>query len=109
MPRRVSLPGADELFRATAHSKAPVEPPGPDESSSSSGRVKHDEKMTIYVASELTAGDAAPMEDERIECRWFAPREMDEMIQAGKIVDGKTMVGYLAWKRYFRGAGPRAA
>jgi ADP-ribose pyrophosphatase len=59
------------------------------------------ERMTIYVASELTAGDAAPMEDERIECRWFTPKQMDEMIQAGKIIDGKTMVGYLAWKRYF--------
>jgi ADP-ribose pyrophosphatase len=58
------------------------------------------EKMTIYVATELTAGEATPMEDERIECRWFTPKEIDEMIRAGKIIDGKTMAGYLAWQRY---------
>jgi ADP-ribose pyrophosphatase len=60
------------------------------------------EKMTIYLAAELKAGEAHPMEDERIECRWFTPREMDEMMRAGKIVDAKTMIGYLAWQRYHR-------
>jgi ADP-ribose pyrophosphatase len=58
------------------------------------------EKMTIYLATELTAGDASPMEDERIECRWFTRKELDEKIQAGRIVDGKTIIGYLAWQRY---------
>lgn len=58
------------------------------------------EKMTIYLATELTAGEAKPMEDERIECRWFTRKELDEKIQAGGIVDGKTIVGYLAWQRY---------
>jgi ADP-ribose pyrophosphatase len=56
--------------------------------------------MTIYLATELTAGDASPMEDERIECRWFTRKELDEKIQAGRIVDGKTIIGYLAWQRY---------
>jgi ADP-ribose pyrophosphatase len=60
------------------------------------------EKMTIYLATELTAGDASPMEDERIECRWFTRKELDEKIQAGGIVDGKTIIGYLAWQRYHR-------
>ncbi|MGE5646180.1 MAG: NUDIX hydrolase [Acidobacteriota bacterium] len=55
------------------------------------------EKMTIYLASGLTQGDASPMEDERIECRWFTPRQIDEMIRAGKIVDGKTMIGRFAY------------
>ena len=58
------------------------------------------EKMTIYLATELTAGDASPMEDERIECRWFTRKELDEMIEAGRIVDGKTIIGFLAWQRY---------
>ena len=54
------------------------------------------EKMTIFLATSLTAGEAQPMEDERIECRWFAPAELDRMIRAGRILDGKTLIGYLA-------------
>ena len=78
MPRRVSLPGADELFRATAHSKAPVEPPGPDESSSSSGRVKHDEKMTIYV----TAAELLAVEQARLKLRG----ELGKNVDRGRLV-----------------------
>jgi len=40
------------------------------------------------------------MEDERIECRWFARRELDEMIRNGTIEDGKTIIGFLTWMRY---------
>ena len=32
------------------------------------------EKMTIFLATGLTAGEATPMDDERIETRWFTPR-----------------------------------
>ncbi len=56
------------------------------------------EKMTIYVATELTAGEAKPMEDERIRTRWFAPREIEKMIREGKIADAKTIIGYFLWK-----------
>jgi ADP-ribose pyrophosphatase len=56
------------------------------------------EKMTIYVATELEAGDARPMEDERIKTRWFTPREIEQAIQAGRIADAKTIVGYLLWR-----------
>ena len=55
------------------------------------------EKMTIFLATELTAGEAQPMEDERIECRWFAAKEVQKEIRANKIQDSKTMVGYLLW------------
>ncbi len=57
------------------------------------------ERMTIFLATELTAGEATPMEDERIECRWFSRRELDELIRAGKVEDGKTMIGFLLWKQ----------
>jgi ADP-ribose pyrophosphatase len=67
------------------------------------------EKMTIYVATGLTAGQATPMEDERIECRWFTPAELDRMIQSGRIVDGKTLIGYLRWRMAARGIGPHGA
>ena len=61
------------------------------------------EKMTIYLARDLTAGASTPMEDERIATRWFTAREIDRMIQAGKILDAKTQIGFLKWKRYFAG------
>jgi ADP-ribose pyrophosphatase len=58
------------------------------------------EKMTIFLATGLTAGEAQPMDDERIECRWFTQKEIDKMIRKGKIEDGKTMIGFLTWLRY---------
>ena len=58
------------------------------------------EKMTIFLATELTAGEPEPMEDERIECRWFSRKELDEMIRDGKVEDGKTIIGFLTWMRY---------
>ncbi len=57
------------------------------------------EKMTIFLATDLTAGKATPMDDERIETRWFTAKEIEEAIKKGKIVDGKTMLGYLTWKK----------
>ena len=56
------------------------------------------ERMTIFLAKDLTAGEATPMEDERIEARWFKAKEVAEMIASGKIEDAKTMVGYFLWK-----------
>ena len=57
------------------------------------------EKMTIFLATGLTAGEATPMGDERIETRWFTANEIERAIRSGKIVDGKTMLGYLTWKK----------
>lgn len=57
------------------------------------------EKMTVYVAQDLTAGEAQPMEDERIERRWFTATELDEWIRKGKIVDGKTITAFHTWER----------
>ena len=50
--------------------------------------------MTIFLATGLTKGEAQPMEDERIECRWFKRKELDKMIRDGKIEDGKTLIGF---------------
>ncbi|HET6165483.1 MAG TPA: hypothetical protein VFE07_01535 [Marmoricola sp.] len=65
MSRRVSLPGADELFRATSTASAPAaeaaDPPAPtvlrtrparEASRRPSGRQRHDEKITVYVSPE---------------------------------------------------------
>jgi ADP-ribose pyrophosphatase len=61
------------------------------------------EKMTIYLATDLTAGEQKPMEDERIQIRWFTSKEIDELIGSGKIQDAKTNIGFLRWKRYWKG------
>jgi len=62
LSRRVSLPTADDLFRPTATPDEPAEPepddgagPSAEADSASrkpSGRVRHDEKMTVYVTSD---------------------------------------------------------
>lgn len=57
-----------------------------------------EEKMTIFLATDLTEGEATPMEDERIETRWFTAREVGDLIRSGKIEDGKTIIGYFMWR-----------
>jgi hypothetical protein len=65
MPRRVSLPGASELFRPTQAPEpetpvpeAPVAPAPSEQDDATtparrgSGRVRHDEKITVYVSSD---------------------------------------------------------
>ena len=61
------------------------------------------EKMTVFLATGLSHGEARPMDDERIECRWFTAAELDRLIRAGKIVDAKTLIGYWAWRTRVRG------
>jgi ADP-ribose pyrophosphatase len=56
------------------------------------------ERMTIYLATDLIAGEATPMDDERIEARWFARKEFEQMILGGKIEDAKTMIGFFMWR-----------
>ncbi len=56
------------------------------------------ERMTIFQATDLTAGEATPMDDERIETRWFTRQEVKEMIAAGKVEDAKTIIGFYVMK-----------
>ncbi len=58
------------------------------------------EKMHVFVATGLTHGEAEPMEDEKIESRWFAAAELGEWIRTGRIQDGKTILAFLAWQRW---------
>ena len=58
MSRRVSLPAADDLFRPTvvpdpdeAVGAEPAETAPQEKPTGPSGRVKHDEKMTVYITS----------------------------------------------------------
>ncbi len=56
------------------------------------------ERMTLFLATELTEGEATPMDDERIQTRWFTRKELAEMIRRGKIEDAKTMLGFFLWQ-----------
>ncbi len=47
MPRRVSLPGASELFRGGAQEAQDATAAG-----AASGRIRHDEKITVYVSQD---------------------------------------------------------
>ena len=58
-----------------------------------------EEKMTIFLATELTQGEAHPMDDERIEARWFSKKELQEAIRTNKITDAKTMIAFLYWAK----------
>lgn len=55
MPRRVGLPGASELFRETTGPEV-VETPDDEAPESAgpapSGRIRHEEKITVYVSSD---------------------------------------------------------
>ena len=73
-PRRVTLPAADDLFRRT-EGQSPVRAvptPAPEEDATaprpkrqSSGRVRHDEKVTVY----LTADELVDLERARLTLR----------------------------------------
>ncbi len=109
MSRRVSLPGADELFRRTSEAAAqagadredrarptlapapPPEEPAPstlheaeeaDEAQrpkrTSSGRVRHDEKMTVYI----TADELLELEHARLVLR----RALGSAVDRGRLV-----------------------
>lgn len=56
------------------------------------------ERMTIFLARDLTAGEPHPMDDERIETQWFKLKEVGKMIEDGEIYDAKTMIGYYTFK-----------
>jgi ADP-ribose pyrophosphatase len=58
------------------------------------------EKMTIFLATNLTPGESTPMDDERIEARWFTARDLGRWIESGKIIDAKTMIGYCRYLRH---------
>ena len=91
-PRRVSLPAADDLFRPTdptadelaseAHVRAVPDSPATETDAAGrrrpSGRVKHDEKMTVYV----TADELLDLEHARLSLR----RDHGLAVDRGRLV-----------------------
>ena len=58
------------------------------------------ERMSLYLASDIRPGKPRPEADERIAVRAFSAREALRLIEHGKIVDAKSLVGLLY---FFRG------
>ncbi len=71
MSRRVGLPGASELFRDTRPEPDPIPAAvasadaEPEASPAATGRVRHDEKITVYISSE----ELLALERVRLELR----------------------------------------
>ena len=61
------------------------------------------ETMNILLAEGLTLGEAAPEEDEKIELHMTPLSEVMKMIRAGKIEDGKTLIGVMLYDSLRRG------
>jgi len=61
-----------------------------------------DETMTVYLARELTPGKAQPEEDEVIAWHLMPLSRALQMIQSGKIRDGKTIAGLLWLAEFLR-------
>lgn len=55
-----------------------------------------EEQMHLVEATGLTAGQAAPEEDERLEVRVFPLRDLHKLLRAKRLQDGKTLIG-LSW------------
>lgn len=55
------------------------------------------EAMNILFAEDLVDGEATPEEDEKIEIYMTPLSEVMEMIHAGRIEDGKTLIGVLLY------------
>lgn len=59
-----------------------------------------DEKMYLFLATDLTEGEAKPATDEYIEVEEIKIKELTEMILRGEIVDSKTIIGIYHGQRY---------
>lgn len=62
------------------------------------------EWMQIFLAEELTSGEARPEDDETLEIYPVPLSVVEAMIEAGQILDGKTLIA-LASYRLMRAAG----
>lgn len=51
------------------------------------------EKMSIFLATGLTKGDANLGHDEHLEAKWFERAWIEEQIRKGKLTDAKTIIG----------------
>ena len=58
--------------------------------------------MYIVLAEGLTAGEAQPEEDEKIEVRAHKVKELTEMMKKGQLKDAKSVAGILYYLTFLR-------
>jgi ADP-ribose pyrophosphatase len=63
------------------------------------------EWMQVFLAEDLTPGEAQPEEDESFELQFVPLSELLRLIDAGKIRDGKTLIAGMAYARLLRRKG----
>lgn len=91
MPRRVNIPGADEIFGPAPEPQSIESDTAPEandadhapagikaETAPTSGRVRHNEKMTVY----LTSDELLALEQTRLQLR----SELGRNIDRGRLV-----------------------
>jgi len=61
-----------------------------------------EERMYLLLAEGLTAGEAQPEEDEKIEVRPFKLKELKQMIKSGRLRDAKSVAGILYYLTFLR-------
>src|ERR1700756_1692596 len=61
-----------------------------------------EERMYLLLAEGVTAGEAAPEEDEKIEVRPFRLTELKQMIKSGRLRDAKSIAGILFYLTFLR-------
>ena len=72
MPRRVSVPPGDDLFRPTTK-KVAAKPKTAAKKAAASGRMRHEEKMTVY----LTPEELLAIEHARLELKTSLGQKID--------------------------------
>ena len=61
------------------------------------------EKMHLFLADRLTnTGKTSLDVDEELEVSYFSSREVERMVHRRKIIDGKTLLGFLYYRLYLR-------
>jgi len=61
-----------------------------------------EERMYLLLAEGLTAGEAQPEEDEKIEVRAFQLKALKQMIKSGRMRDAKSIAGILYYLTFLR-------
>jgi ADP-ribose pyrophosphatase len=59
--------------------------------------------MQVFIAEELTLGEAQPEYDEQLEIELIPRSRLLSMIEEGKVHDGKTLISVMLYERLRRG------
>jgi ADP-ribose pyrophosphatase len=61
-----------------------------------------EERMYLLLAEGLTAGEAEPEEDEKIEVKAYGLKELQQMMKKGELRDAKSIAGILYYLTFLR-------